>query len=96
MPDLGRNLVRKPLGIAVPRSLPGELFERLKHDFGNRAYLALTRRFRPNDALRLYRLEEMARTARVPTGATNDVALSRSRAPDAPGCRDLHPGGLHD
>src|SRR5215211_7872150 len=51
----------------------GGRLRRLKSDFGDRAYLALTRRFRPNDALRLYRLEETARAARVPTVATNDV-----------------------
>src|SRR5215204_7293434 len=62
--------------VFVPRwiddGLAGRL-RRLKSDFGDRAYLALTRRFRPNDALRLYRLEETARAARVPTVATNDV-----------------------
>jgi len=46
---------------------------RLKSDFGDRAHLALTRRFRPNDAVRLYTLAEMARAARVPPVATNDV-----------------------
>ena len=56
----------------IDDGLAGRL-RRLKSDFGDRAYLALTRRFRPNDALRLYRLEETARAARVPTVATNDV-----------------------
>ena len=60
--------------VLVPGRIDGGLggrLRRLKSDFGDRAYLALTRRFRPNDALRLYRLEETARAARVPTVATN-------------------------
>src|SRR4051795_8124534 len=56
----------------IDDGLAGRL-RRLKSDFGDRAYLALTRRFRSNDALRLYRLEQTARAARVPTVATNDV-----------------------
>ena len=56
----------------IDKGLAGRL-RRLKSDFGGRAYCALTRRFRPNDALRLFKLEELARAARVPTVATNDV-----------------------
>ncbi len=41
--------------------------------FGDRAYLALTLRRRPNDALRLYELSRLAAQVRVPTVATNDV-----------------------
>ena len=41
--------------------------------FGDRAYLALTLRRRPGDALRLHRLDAMAHAARVPTVVTNDV-----------------------
>lgn len=46
---------------------------RLREAFGNRAYLALTLRRRPNDQLRLWELSNMAAAARVPTVVTNDV-----------------------
>ena len=47
--------------------------DRLRADFGDRAYLALTLRRRPNDALRLHDLAAEAAAARVPTVATSDV-----------------------
>ncbi|TXM95222.1 error-prone DNA polymerase [Methylobacterium sp. WL116] len=46
---------------------------RLKALFGDRAYCALTRRYRPDDALRLEAVAAMARDARVSTMATGDV-----------------------
>jgi error-prone DNA polymerase len=46
---------------------------RLREIFGDRAYLALTLRRRPNDQLRLYELEQMAASLQVPTVGTNDV-----------------------
>ncbi len=46
---------------------------RLRGDFRKQVYLALTRRFRPNENPRLDALAEMAQTARVPTVVTNDV-----------------------
>jgi error-prone DNA polymerase len=46
---------------------------RIAEAFGDRAYLALTLRHRPNDALRLYELSNMAARAGVPTVVTNDV-----------------------
>ncbi|MGN7871783.1 error-prone DNA polymerase [Paracoccus sp. 22332] len=46
---------------------------RLRDLFGDRAYLALTLRRRPNDQLRLHELSLMAHRARVPTVITNDV-----------------------
>src|SRR5262249_25535794 len=46
---------------------------RLRGAFEDRAYLALTLRRRPNDALRLHELSNMAAKAHVPTVATNDV-----------------------
>ncbi len=47
---------------------------RLMHDvFGDRAYMALTLRRRPNDALRLHELAAMAETAGVAPVVTNDV-----------------------
>ena len=46
---------------------------RLKRDFGENAYLALTFHRRPGDAKRLFALSQMAQAAGVPTVATNDV-----------------------
>ncbi|HQT86750.1 PHP domain-containing protein, partial [Acidiphilium rubrum] len=46
---------------------------RLAQSFGDRAYLALTLRRRPNDALRLFELSNLAARAKVPTVVTNDV-----------------------
>ena len=40
---------------------------RLRQTFGNRAYMALIRRFAPNEHLRLYHVEQAAQAARVPT-----------------------------
>ncbi len=46
---------------------------RLANAFGDRAYLALTLRRRPNDQLRLFELSNLAAQARVRTVVTNDV-----------------------
>jgi error-prone DNA polymerase len=46
---------------------------RLREAFGDRAYMALTLRRRPNDALRLHELSNLAVRVRVPTVVTNDV-----------------------
>ena len=46
---------------------------RLRKAFGDRAYMALALRRRPNDQLRLHELSNLATQARVPTVATNDV-----------------------
>ncbi|HUN38799.1 MAG TPA: error-prone DNA polymerase [Acetobacteraceae bacterium] len=46
---------------------------RLRADFPNRCYLALTLRRRPGDAARLQCLADAAQAARVPTVATGDV-----------------------
>ena len=60
--------------------LPGEPddataahLRRLHEGFGDRAYLALSLRRRPGDAVRLRRLAEMAQAAKVATVATGDV-----------------------
>ncbi len=60
--------------------VPGEADEacarqlrRLAQAFGDRGYMALTLRRRPNDALRLHHLSEMAARAGVATVAANDV-----------------------
>jgi error-prone DNA polymerase len=60
--------------IAILCSAPTtQTLQRLKADFADRAYLALTVRRRPNDAVRLHEAAELARAARVPTVATGDV-----------------------
>ncbi|MDS7595644.1 error-prone DNA polymerase [Agrobacterium tumefaciens] len=46
---------------------------RLKAAFGDRAYMALSLRRRPNDQMRLYELSDMALAAGVSTVVTNDV-----------------------
>jgi error-prone DNA polymerase len=46
---------------------------RLRDHFSDRAYMALTLRRRPNDAMRLHELSNLAAQARVPTVVTNDV-----------------------
>ena len=46
---------------------------RLRDAFGDRAFLALTLRRRPNDQLRLHELSNLAAQLRVPTVVTNDV-----------------------
>src|SRR3984957_5903085 len=45
----------------------------LKADFGDRAYVALTLKQRPNDAIRLRTIDDTAASVDVPTVATNDV-----------------------
>ncbi|RWX76908.1 DNA polymerase III subunit alpha [Neorhizobium lilium] len=52
----------------------------LRRDFGDRAYMALTLRRRPNDQLRLHQLSTLALQAGIPTVVTNDVLYhDRSR-----------------
>jgi error-prone DNA polymerase len=46
---------------------------RLRETFADRGYMALTPRRRPNDAMRLHELSNLAVQARVPTVVTNDV-----------------------
>ena len=53
--------------------LCGLRLRRLREAFGDRAYLALTLRRRPNDHLRLWQLANLAAEMRVPTIVTNDV-----------------------
>ncbi|WP_428487969.1 error-prone DNA polymerase [Rhodopila sp.] len=51
----------------------GENIRRLKADFQDRAYVALTLMHRPNDAVRLQIIQDVASALNVPTVATNDV-----------------------
>jgi error-prone DNA polymerase len=50
-----------------------EKLQRLKADFPARAYVALTLQRRPNDAVRLQQIADLARQARLPTVVTGDV-----------------------
>lgn len=62
---------------------------RLKATFGDRAYMALIRRFAPNEHLRLHSVEQAAQAAKVPTIAMGDVLYhhrSRRRLQDAVSC----------
>src|SRR5690606_607909 len=49
------------------------LLRRLREAFGDRAYVALTLRRRPDDPLRLHELAGLATRLRVATVVTNDV-----------------------
>ncbi|TDR34791.1 error-prone DNA polymerase [Aquamicrobium defluvii] len=51
---------------------------RLRETFGDRSYVALTLRRRPNDQLRLWELSNMAAASRVPAVVTNDVLFHES------------------
>ena len=60
--------------VAILCSAPtAENLQRIKAGFADRAYVALTLQRRPNDALRLQRIVDLARTVGVPTVATGDV-----------------------
>jgi error-prone DNA polymerase len=61
------------LAVLLPEEPDATALARLRADFGDRAYLALTLRRRPNDAVRLHRLAGAAAAARVATVATGDV-----------------------
>jgi len=70
------------IGILVPDEADetcGLRLRRLRDAFGDRAYLALTLRRRPNDQLRVHELSTMAARMRVPSVVTNDVLY---HAPD--------------
>ena len=70
------------IGVLVPDEADetcGLRLRRLRDAFGDRAYLALTLRRRPNDQLRIHELSTMATRMRVPSVVTNDVLY---HAPD--------------
>jgi error-prone DNA polymerase len=52
---------------------------RLREAFGDRGYVALSLRRRPNDQLRLFELSNLAASMRVPTIVTNDVLFHEPR-----------------
>ncbi len=53
--------------------MTSETLQRLRADFGNRAYAALTLHRRPNDAVRLQQIADLAAQTRVATVVTGDV-----------------------
>ncbi len=69
------ELPAEPNGQVVPLATPDTRFSlaRFRTVFASRAYVALTLRRRPNDALRLRRTAEAARQAGIPTIVTGDV-----------------------
>src|SRR5438270_6800178 len=67
----GENLLAILLAYAPDVKLAAWL-GRLRTDFPGRAYLALTLRHCPGDAVRIRALAEMAQAHRVPTVATGD------------------------
>jgi error-prone DNA polymerase len=76
------------LGDETDKALIANL-KRLKETFGNRAYMALIRRFAPNEHLRLFYVEQAAQIARVPTVALGDVLYhhpTRRRLQDVVSC----------
>ena len=68
----GEGLLTILLPEAPDAALAGSL-ARLRADFRNRCYLALTLLRRPGDAVRLRKLADMAQSARIPTVATGNV-----------------------
>ena len=53
-----------------------DYLQRMKAIFGDRAYCALTRRFRPDDAAHLHDIATMASQARVPTVVTGTCFIT--------------------
>jgi len=70
--EFGEGQVLVALGDTPTDALDG-LLQRLRSDFRTRAYLALTRRFRPHEVERLESLADLAGRLRIPTVATNDI-----------------------
>ncbi|MBF9232190.1 error-prone DNA polymerase [Microvirga alba] len=60
------------LGDHADEALSSNL-KRLKRTFGNRAYMALIRRFAPNEYLRLWQVEQAAQGEGVPSVAMGDI-----------------------
>ncbi len=70
--EYGEGQILIALGDTVSAPLRG-LLEKLRSDFRDRSYMALTRRFRPNEQQRLSDLAALAAATRTPTVATNDI-----------------------
>src|SRR5712671_3471986 len=84
------------IAVLLPDDVSGDISDellRLRRIFGDRAYCALTRRFLPNESLRLQTNATAASRARVPTVVTNDVLYhcpSRRMLQDVVTCIRLH------
>jgi error-prone DNA polymerase len=84
------------IAILLPDDLKAGLepeLRRLRCIFGDRAYCALTRRFLPNEAERLARIDTLAWRAKVASVVTNDVLYhcpSRRMLQDVVTCIRLH------
>jgi error-prone DNA polymerase len=63
----------------VPDDTTPVTLTRLRADFADRGYLALTLRRRPNDAVRLQQFAGLAAQARIPTVVTGDVLYHAPR-----------------
>ncbi|MGE3474824.1 MAG: error-prone DNA polymerase [Rhodospirillaceae bacterium] len=70
--EYGEGQLLIALGDHANEALRGFL-QKLRSDFRDRSYMALTRRFRPNEVQRLSDLAALAADCRVQTVATNDV-----------------------
>jgi error-prone DNA polymerase len=68
----GEGQILIALGDYANDALRG-LLQKLRSDFRGRSYMALTRRFRPNEVQRLSDLAALAADCRLQTVATNDV-----------------------
>ena len=94
LPDFAEGLI----AILVPDQADevcAQRLRRLKATFLSGAYLALSLRRRPRDAMRLHDLSSLAAQAGVLTVVTNDVLFHHPRAAPAAGRGHLHPPRLH-
>jgi error-prone DNA polymerase len=90
--EWNEGLIAILLSDDVGADLESEL-RRVKDIFGDRAYCSLARRFLPNEAQRLDRIDAAAWRAKVPTVAVNDVLYhdeSRRMLQDVVTCIRLH------
>ena len=90
-----RRAARHPAAGRADAALAANL-ARLRRDFGDRAYLALTLRRLPGDAVRLRALADLAGSRAGAHGGHRRRALPRAAAAHPAGRADLHPRGRHD
>ncbi len=76
--EYGEGQLFIALGDYANKALRG-LLQKLRSDFRGRSYMALTRRFRPNEVQRLSDLAALAAACRMQTVVTNDILY---HAPD--------------
>ena len=84
------------LAVLLPDDVAGDLnyeLAKLRRIFGDRAYCALTRRFLPDESMRLRKIATAASQAQVPTVVTNDVlyhCATRRMLQDVVTCIRMH------